>query len=464
MNAAIRLFVLISLLGTATQLVLSRERAAVHDGTVQAKILGSDRLVSMQALPEADGEMCEWTPASARGSLMAALQQRQEERDASPADGDVATQDRSQLKPVQWIRDPYSAFSSVAVDPINDEVVLTDENRFQILTYSRTANTPPAARMSEPRRTIAGLNTKIEFQCNLYIDPKSGDIYAVNNDTVDSLVIFDRNANGDVSPTREVDTPHGTFGIAVNEATEEMFLTLQHDSAMVVYRKYAKKEESPIRVLQGDATGVADPHGVAVDSKNGWLFIANHGSVSDRFPQPEGGYSRRRGKENWPVERAFAIPGSGRNLPPSITVHRTTARGNEAPLRVIQGPKTQFNWPTGLALDEERGELYVANDMGNSILVFNVTDNGDVAPKRVIKGPKTNLANPTGVWVDLKHREVWAANFMNHSATVYALNASGDVPPLRTIRSGPVGEPALGIGNPHPIAYDTKREQILVPN
>ena len=45
------------------------------------------------------------------------------------------------------------------------------------------------------------------------------------------------------------------------------------------------------------------------------------------------------------------------------------AQGNVAPVRVIQGPNTQFNWPTGLAIDEQRGELYVANDIGNSILV-----------------------------------------------------------------------------------------------
>jgi DNA-binding beta-propeller fold protein YncE len=131
---------------------------------------------------------------------------------------------------------------------------------------------------------------------------------------------------------------------------------------------------------------------------------------------------------------------------------------------VLQGSKTRFNWPTGLAVDQQRGELYVANDIGNEILVFNVTDSGDVAPKRIIKGPKTNLANPTGVWVDLKNNELWAANFMNHSATVYPLSASGDVAPLRMIRSGPLKEPSLGIGNPHPVAYDSKREQILVPN
>jgi DNA-binding beta-propeller fold protein YncE len=410
-------------------------------------------------------------PASREEVLLAAMQQRQDARDAAIAarstttQNSVVTRDRSKLKPVRWIRDPYAAYSSVAVDPVNNEVVLTDENLFQILVYDRTAATPPAGGLTEPKRIIAGLNTKIEFQCGLYIDPTNGHIYAVNNDTVDTLVIFDRNAKGDVPPTRELYTPHGTFGIAVDEAAQEMFLTLQHDSAMVVFRKYAEKDESPLRLLQGDATGLADPHGIALDSKNGWVFISNHGAVSSRSPRPEDRNSRRGApKQNWPLERAQAVPGSGRSLPPSIIVHSMKAQGNVPPLRVIQGPKTQFNWPTGLAVDEQRGELYVANDIGNSILVFNVTDSGDVAPKRVIKGPETNLANPTGVWVDQKNNEVWAANFMNHSATVYALSASGDVAPLRTIRSGPLKEPSLGIGNPHPVAYDSKREQILVPN
>src|SRR5262252_217807 len=431
----------------------------------QTRLIGHERLVSVEPLPESGGEFCETAEPAGPETLMAALQQRQEGRQAAITARNAATEDRSKLKPVRWIHDPYAAYSSVAVDPMNNEVVLTDENLFQILVYDRTATTPASARLTEPKRIIAGLNTKIEFQCGLYIDPKTGNIYAVNNDTVDTLVIFDRNAKGNVPPTRELYTPHGTFGIAVDEAAEEMFLTLQHDSAMVVFRKYAQKDESPLRLLQGDATSLADPHGIALDTKNGWVFISNHGAVSSRSPRPDARPSRRAAqKQNWPLERAQAVPGSGRNLPPSIIVHSMKAQGNASPLRVIQGPKTQFNWPTGLAIDEQRGELYVANDIGNSILVFNVTDSGDVAPKRVITGPKTNLKNPTGVWVDAKNHEVWAANFMNHFATVYPLTASGDVPPTRMIRSGPLDQPSLGIGNPHPVAYDSKREQILVPN
>ena len=471
MSRTIPLFVLLVFLGTVMQLVMLRGSGLVQDGTTRTKVIGSDRLVAIEPLAEAGGEICEPVPATREEMLLAAMQQRQDARDAAKTARGAATQnrattqDRSQLKPVRWIRDPYAAYSSVAVDPINNEVVLTDENLFQILVYDRTANTPPSARLTEPKRIIAGLNTKIEFQCGLYIDPTNGNIYAVNNDTVDTLVIFDRTAKGNVPPTRELYTPHGTFGIAVDEAAQEMFLTLQHDSSLVVFRKYAEKDESPLRLLQGDATGLADPHGIALDTKNGWMFISNHGAVSSRSPRPDARASRRGAKkQNWPLERAEAVPGSGRSLPPSIIVHSMKAQGNVPPLRVLQGPKTQFNWPTGLAIDEQRGELYVANDIGHEILVFNVTDNGDVAPKRVIKGPKTNLANPTGVWVDLKNNELWAANFMNHSATVYPLNASGDVAPLRIIRSGPLNEPSLGIGNPHPVAYDSKREQILVPN
>jgi len=123
-----------------------------------------------------------------------------------------------------------------------------------------------------------------------------------------------------------------------------------------------------------------------------------------------------------------------------------------------------MNWPTGIAFDPTSNELFVANDMGDSILVFSASANGDVAPIRVIKGPQTLIKNPTGVYVDSKNDELWIANFGNHTATAYKLSAAGNTPPLRIIRSAPADQPTLSIGNPHPVAYDTKREELLVPN
>lgn len=416
------------------------------------------RLVSYASLSAMEGEECAWAPASATSALATAFLQGQSSgRASAPAPRDVTrSSDLSGRKPVRMIRDPYAAFSAVAVDHQNNEVVMTDENLFQVLVYDRLANTPPTASMTEPKRVLGGDKTEIEFQCSLYIDPKTGDIYAANNDTVDTLVIFSRKAKGNVPPDRELHTPHATFGIAVDEEREEMFFTIQYDDAIVVYPKYAQKNDPPIRLLQGDRTLLADPHGIALDTKHDLMFVTNYGATQSKRER------QKATNPNWPLSPV--VPGSGRFYPPSITVYRTDAIGNTPPVRVIQGPKTRLNWATGISLDSDRNELYVANDMGNEVLVFDTSAEGDVAPKRVLRGPKTLLKNPTAVFVDLKNDELWVTNFGNHSAAVYKRAAEGDTPPLRVIRGGPAKAPSPMMGNPHPVAYDSKRDQILVPN
>jgi len=431
------------------------ETTSVHSGARRGA-----RLISAVPLaaPEMAGQMCAWLPASYSPAPTGTAQ--------APATRPAA--DTSRRKPVRVIRDNYPAFSSVAVDTKNNEVVVTDENLFQLLVYNRTAPTPPPNSFSEPKRILGGPNTKIEFQCGLYIDPSSGDIYAVNNDTVDTLVIFNREQRGNVAPASELRTPHGTFGIDVVEERNEMFLSLQHSNSVVVFDKMARNKDVPKRLLQGNKTGIADPHGLGVDPERGLLYTTNHGSFRElnrstgditQTGMYQGTFSSA---DTWPAERR--IPGTGKTLPSSITVHSIDAQGNTPPLRTISGPRTQLNWPSGLAVDRKTGELYVANDMGDSILVFAPSANGDVAPTRALKGPKTGLKNPTGLTIDVVNGEFWVANFGNHTATVYKLGATGDTAPLRSIRSGPVDEPALMIGNPGSVAYDTRREQILVPN
>ncbi len=229
LSARVILFALLAVIGTITGFVLS------SGGELQQNSAGQPRLVSVYPLPAMDGGMCQWAPVSATSSMLASL--RMQQRSAAAQSSDF--EEVSQRPPLRVIRDPYAAYSAVAVDVTRGEVVLTDENLFNILVYDRLDNTPPTAAMTEPKRMIGGLQTKIEFQCGLYIDPTSGDIYAVNNDTVDTLVIFNRDAKGNVPPTRELYTPHGTFGITVDEQREELFLTIQQDNAVVVFNKMA---------------------------------------------------------------------------------------------------------------------------------------------------------------------------------------------------------------------------------
>jgi DNA-binding beta-propeller fold protein YncE len=245
-----------------------------------------------------------------------------------------------------------------------------------------------------------------------------------------------------------------------------LFLTVQEAAAVSVYNKKANLDEPPLRLLQGDATLLADPHGIAVDTKRELLFVTNFGNQASHSKDArQGGFGFGiSNKANWPMQRESAVPGSGTFTGASITVYSRDAQGNTSPIRVIKGPHTTLNWPTGLTIDTERGDLYVANDTGDSILVFDVTANGDAAPKRVIKGPKSMVKSPTGVFFDAKHDELWVTNFGNHTATVYNATASGDVKPLRMIRSAPLDVATPNIGNAYAPAYDSKRDQILVPN
>jgi hypothetical protein len=59
---------------------------------------------------------------------------------------------------------------------------------------------------------------------------------------------------------------------------------------------------------------------------------------------------------------------------------------------------------------------------------------------------------------------LWIANFGSHAATVFPIDANGNVTPKRVIRSAPPDTPAPMIGNPHTMAYDVKRDEILVSN
>ena len=417
---------------------------------------GQPQLVSIEPLPEMPGETCEWVPASARVSL---LQERRAASSSAESSDERRTLDMDRA-PVRTIRDPNPSYSAIAVEPASDMVVVTDENLFQVLEYNRLDNTPPTAKMTEPKRVIGGTNTKTEMMCGVYIDPKTLDTYVVNNDTQDWLAIFSKQAKGNVAPDRVLATPHGTFGIAVDEAKQEMYLTVQHQNAVYVYRKMASGNEKPLRVLAGNDTQLEDPHGVTVDTKNNLLIVSNHGNVSYRDPNdPES--VPRGGAEGG--GRSFR-PGSGEFQPASITIYSRDAKENQRPLRVIEGPKTRLNWPGQIAVDEERGEIYVANDMDHSIAVFKISDSGDIAPTRLIRGPKSGIQNPTGVTLDLKNKELWVANMGNHSATAYPLGSNGDVAPIRKIRGGPAEEPALMIGNPGAVGYDSKRQEILVPN
>jgi 6-phosphogluconolactonase (cycloisomerase 2 family) len=402
--------------------------------------LGSPRLVSIQEIPEI-GDSCY------RPSADSALSSPPEQSlftafNVTPvyAQDNGATQDLAR-PPVRNIWDTAPTFSSVGVDAVRNEVYLQDSNRWSIRVFSRLDNAKPGDPPNEPRRVISGPTSDVQFNSCVWVDPGSGDIYSVENDTGDSIVVFANRATGDAEPLRKLKVTHRAQSMTIDEATGELFLSVQYPPQVAVYSKMASGDAKPLRLIQGPKTRFSDVHGIAIDSKNKLLYVTNWGNVSD-----------------------YKVAGSGRFELPSISVYPTTADGDTAPVRVIQGTKTQLDWPGAMSVDADSGDLFVANDMGQSIIVFHRTDEGDVAPSRVLKGPKTHLSYPAGVFVDAKNKEVWASNLGNSSATVYPLLANGDVAPLRIIRGADENKQSLKFGKTEALAYDSRREQLLVPN
>lgn len=343
--------------------------------------------------------------------------------------------------PVRDILDTAPVYSSVGVDVEHNEVFLQDSNTWSIRVFGRLDNAKPGTPPTEPRRVIAGPKSDVQFNSCVYIDPASGDVYSVENDVGDTIVVFKHDDTGDPEPKAKLRVTHRAFAMALDNEAQELFLSVQYPPQVAVYRKGASGDEKPKRLLIGDKTRLSDSHGLAIDTRNKLLYVNNWGHISD-----------------------YRVPGSGRFEAPSITVFPLSADGDAPPLRVIQGAKTQLDWPGAMSVNPDTGELYIANDMGQSIIVFRPEDQGDVAPTRVIKGPKTGISYPTGVFVDSKNKEVWVSNLGTSSATVYPVMANGDVAPLRIIRSAEENKASLRFGKTQALVYDPIREEILVPN
>jgi len=357
------------------------------------------------------------------------------------------------LPPVRFVFDPYPTFNGVAVDVRNNRVMMSDENRKSVLTYDRTRGST-SADVTPPLRQIIGPQTEIGYSSGVELDPARRELYAVNNDIEDRIVVFDYDAQGDLKPKRRLYVPHQAWGISLNPLQDQMAISVQQLSMVAVYRREATGLEAPLRIIKGPHTGIADAHGVRWDVVHREIAVANHGNYSVITP-----YSAYD-----PAGANTAMAVGGHFLMPSLTVFADSAAGDAKPVRTIQGPRTKLNWPMGIDIDTAHNEIAVANNGDNSILVFRRTARGDVAPARVIRGPRTGISSPMGVAIDTTNDELWVANYGDHTALAFSRTASGDAAPKRVIRNAPAGTPTGGFGNPYAVAYDSKRDELLVPN
>ena len=112
------------------------------------------------------------------------------------------------------------------------------------------------------------------------------------------------------------------------------------------------------------------------------------------------------------------------------------ANGNAAPVRAIAGQKSLVARTThGIAYDEIRDVFMVPQFYAQAILVFRGGANGEEAPLRIIQGPKTLLRNPDKLMLDPVNNEIYVPQ--GDKVLVFAGDGQGNVAPKRILGPTP---------------------------
>jgi hypothetical protein len=222
----------------------------------------------------------------------------------------------------------------MAYDPIHDEIVVGSPFAQAILTFRGGANGE-----ARPVRIIQGSRTQIVSQWNgvdrLGIDPVNNELYV--GTLRNRILVFDREANGDVAPKRVLGGPDTQFGgnPVIRVDAERNLLLVTGDGGILIFDRTASGNTKPRAVIRG-----AGPIGGAAQFElyNG-LIIAP------------------RDREN--VIYAWSINDTGQDVRPVFTI--------SAPLGERAGQ-------LGIALDPIHKEVLVGTGAGNQIRTFSIPE------------------------------------------------------------------------------------------
>jgi hypothetical protein len=145
----------------------------------------------------------------------------------------------------------------------------------------------------------------------------------------------------------------------------------------------------------------------------------------------------------------------------AVLVFRGGAKGDEPPLRVIQGSKTGMIRPQTVEVDPVHNEIVAADSSSRAILIYSRTANGDVEPLRKIGGSKTLFRDIIGIAIDPVRNLIYASTRSTDGFSgilTFDRMANGDVAPIRKI-----GGPMTGaLGRFRQLKVDTERGMVYL--
>ncbi|MCZ6492058.1 MAG: hypothetical protein O7A06_16195 [Acidobacteria bacterium] len=246
---------------------------------------------------------------------------------------------------------------------------------------------------------------------------------------------------------------------------------------IATFARLAKGSAAPNRVIAGQATKLSRTmHDIRYDPVNDEILVTNpfanavlvfRGAAEGeeapiriiQGPKTLIGDADRLDVD--PVHDEIFVPNVD-----LVLVFPRTASGNVAPIRVIRGQNTQLRRAAAIAVDPVNNLIVIGQNGREGLTIFNRTDNGNVKPRGVIRGPKSGIVRITQMAVNPVRRLVIATqpgitSEMEPEGAfigVWSLDDNGDVPPRWKINAGP----QTTLKKPRGVALIPKHKEIVV--
>jgi len=310
----------------------------------------------------------------------------------------------------------------------------------------------------------------------------------------DAVTAYAAASTGDASPLPPTPTGLSEPDFVAVDPSGNIYATNRCTHTVTIYTEGSHANAAPIAIIGGSNTGLQSPVGIALDSSRN-IYVADQGPPSGApsvFVYPPLGSSTGTLNEfptatingtatGMDFPQGIALDSSGNIYvadfgdpehipvtPANVFVYpplgSSTGTLDEAPTATITGTTTDLNNPTGIALDSSRN-IYVTDSAADSVFVYpplgSSTGKLNESPTATISGIITTLNKPWGIALD-SSSNIYVVDQAKSSLTVYPPLGSStgtlDEKPTATISGS-----STGLNQPWGIALDSSAD-IYVAN
>lgn len=260
----------------------------------------------------------------------------------------------------------------IAYDPVRDEIMVPNPQAAAVLVFRGAANGA-----EPPIRIIQGPKTRLVYPHSVNVDLKNNEII-VGDPGGRQVLVFPWNSNGDAPPSRVIQGPKTNIGymvgVAVDPATDTIFVgsgSYQH-VGILIFNRMDNGDVAPRASIEGSNTGIVGvPWQIQSYPEKGMIYVGV-GNIDYRRPHQLDKPQASPGKGNRP-DGMIASPwrSSDKGF---IGVWKVTDNGNMPPRALIKGPISGLVYPGGVALNPNRGELFVSDSVRNGVFTFLVPE------------------------------------------------------------------------------------------